>query len=80
MQSAQKYTEIIHREITGFPPEQLPQLARLLKLLRKDFASKRIKRGAKEKGWEDQLASFCGSVSSSEAFMSRKAEEKALER
>jgi hypothetical protein len=62
----------------AFPRERLPQLVRLLRLLRKEFTpSSGKKRSAT---WEARLAKLKGTVSGSEAFMARKAEEKALER
>jgi hypothetical protein len=81
MQSIQKYEEQVMREIMSFPPDKLPQVARLLRLLRQDFAAGgKVKVSSKKTSWETELASFCGTVSSTDDFISRKADEKALER
>lgn len=81
MQSIQKYEEQIMREIMSFPREKLPQVARLLRLLRQDFAfGDSAQATIKKTPWETELAKFCGKLSSTDEFISRKADEKALER
>jgi hypothetical protein len=81
MQSIQKYEEQIMREIMSFPREKLPQVARLLRLLRRDFTlGGNAKSCSKSAPWEMELAKFSGTLSSTDEFMKRKAAEKALER
>ena len=82
MQSIQKYEEQIMREIMSFPREKLPQVARLLRLLRRDFTlgGNAKKGGSKNAPWEMDLAKFSGTLSSTGDFMKHKADEKALER
>lgn len=81
MQSARKQEEEIIQEIMTFPRNKLPQIAKLLRLLRQEFISEPVKKTVSGKRtWEQSLSKLCGSVSDTETFMSRKAEEKALER
>ena len=81
MQSIQKYEEQVMREIMSFPREKLPQVARLLRFLRQDFAvGEKVKATGKKTSWETELTKFCGTLSSTEDFIARKADEKALER
>ena len=81
MQSIQKYEEQVMREIMAFPREKLPQVALLLRLLRQEFTPEgRVKNIHGKHTWETGLAKFRGTVSSTDEFMTRKAEEKALER
>jgi hypothetical protein len=81
MQSIQKYEEQVLREIMSFPREKLPQVARLLRLLRQDFTlGGQAKTDKKKVHWEIELAKFGGTLSSTDEFMKRKADEKALER
>jgi hypothetical protein len=78
MQTARDYEKIIQQELMAFPRERLPELARLLRLLRKEFTPSVGKKHSAT--WETRLAKLKGTVSGSEAFMASKAEEKALER
>ena len=78
MQTSRDYEKIIQQELMAFPRERLPQLARLLRLLRKEFTPTSEKKPSST--WEARLAKLKGTVSCSEEFMARKAEEKALER
>jgi hypothetical protein len=81
MQSVRKQEELIMQEIMAFPRKKLPQVARLLRLLRQEFISETDKQTAHSNAtWEKSLIKFSGSVSSTDSFMARKAEEKALER
>lgn len=83
MQSAVNYEELVQREILAFPKKQLPHLIRLLRLLRRDFSAKNDSKAAKGSSggaWREGLESLRGAVSSSQEFMARKNEEKALER
>ncbi len=81
MQSIQKYEQQVMQEIMSFPREKLPQVVRLLRMLREDFTSGVApKKTAIKAPWESELAKFCGRVSCSNDFMKRKADEKALER
>jgi hypothetical protein len=82
MQSIQKYEEQVMREIMAFPREQLPQVARLLRHLRQDFAIEdRAEKAIRKKStWEMELVKFGATLSSTSDFMAQKAAEKALER
>lgn len=81
MLSIQKYEEQVMREIMAFPREKLPQVARLLRLLRQGFTLEHVPIESSSKTtWETELNKFRGKLSSTEQFMSRKADEKALER
>jgi hypothetical protein len=81
MQSVQKYEEQVMREIMSFPREKLPQVARLLRLLRQDFTFGDSTKAARKKTqWEMELAKFGGTLSSTEDFVRRKSGEKVLER
>ena len=80
MRTAKNYEDIIQREIMAFPQDKLPQVAKLLRLLRQEFtpsAEKSLKSAVSS--WDDNLLKFRGTVSSTTEFMARKAEEKALE-
>ena len=80
MRTAKNYEEIIQREIMAFPQDKLPQVVKLLRLLRQEFtpsAEKSLK--STVSSWDDNLLKFRGTVSSTTEFMARKAEEKALE-
>jgi hypothetical protein len=65
------------REIMAFPREKLPQVARLLRLLRQEFAPTTSTRG--KSSWETDLLKFRNTVSGTDEFMARKADEKVLE-
>lgn len=81
MQSMRKQEELIMQEVLAFPRKKLPQVARLLRLLRQEFTSETAKLDACTKQtWEKSLTKFRGSVSSTERFIAQKAAEKALER
>jgi hypothetical protein len=69
------------QEIMAFPREKLPQVARLLRLLRQDFAPEgRTKLTRGKSLWETDLVKFHNTVSSTDEFIAHKADEKALER
>ena len=81
MRTAKNYEEIIQREIMAFPQDKLPQVGKLLCLLRQGFsvpAAKSFK--GTVPSWEDNLLKFRDTVSRTTEFMARKADEKALER
>ena len=81
MQSVRKQEEVIMQEIMAFPRKKLPQVVRLLRMLRQEFISEPDDKTVHTRNtWEKSLIKLCGSVSSTENFMARKAEEKALER
>ena len=81
MQSIQKYEAEIMREVMAFPREKLPHVARLLRLLRQEFATEgRTKSAHWKSSWETDLVKFRGAVSSTDEFIERKVAEKALER
>lgn len=70
MQTARDYEKIIQQELMAFPRERLPQLARLLRLLRKEFTPSAGKKHSAT--WEARLAKLNGTVSGSEAFLALK--------
>ncbi len=56
-------------------------VTRILRLLRQEFIAEPVKKAVhSNKTWEQSLTKLRGSVSSTDSFMARKAEEKALER
>lgn len=81
MQPVRKQEEAIMQEIMAFPRNKLPHVVRILRLLRQEFISEPVKKAVNsKKTWEQSLTKLHGSVSSTDCFMARKAEEKALER
>ena len=80
MRTVKNYEDIIQREIMAFPQDKLPQVAKLLRLLRQEFTPS-VEKSLKStvSSWDDNLLKFRGTVSSTTEFMARKAEEKALE-
>ncbi len=81
MQSVRKQEEEIMQEIMAFPRKKLPQVVKMLRLLRQEFISEPVKKAVNnKKTWELSLTKLRGSVSSTDSFMAWKAEEKALER
>jgi hypothetical protein len=81
MQSIQRYEAQVMREIMAFPREKLPQVARLLRLLRQEFAPEgRTKSAHGKSSWETDLVKFRNTVSGTDEFIARKADEKTLER
>ena len=80
MKSLQKEEDLVMQEIMSFPREKLPQVTKLLRLLRRKFDLETGKKPVRTIGsWENSLAKFRGMVSSTDEFMARKSAEKALE-
>ena len=80
MKSLQKEEDLVMQEIMSFPREKLPQVTKLLRLLRREFDLETGKKSVRTIGsWENSLAKFRGMVSSTDEFMARKSAEKALE-
>ncbi|MFH0998226.1 MAG: hypothetical protein V1844_22400 [Pseudomonadota bacterium] len=81
MQPLRKEEELILQEIMKFPREKLPQVAKLLRLLKQELAQETRKKAVcTERSWVDSLKKFRGMVSSTDEFMARKSAEKVLER